>query len=428
VGGGIFTVVLHTVASRLAPKVRFSWVDILKSGRTGGFLLLRLRDILVVLLRALMVFVVLLYPARPFLYRGKPPAEIWVKDVPPNLLREIRERWGEFARIRFSPTDAPSGKVALVGAWSALPSTEYEIWSMASDWEIRDFEATPEGLKLKILNTGKDRWFKILLQGDDGVLLSDSLFVPSGQERTYEVAIPLKGEVSLRIDGRVLHDYILEGKGGGLVVAKGLEREVWEALLKTLGLDLKVGVDTILKEAGSLNFTTDCGLLSESGLKAQPAEVVFVLKDSGCVILSERPVLLDAEGKVVGAYHDGRYFFGFHPTGTGWAFTPDFLRFIPLLSESASKIYVGVGDTVRFAEPVEIRGPTRMCCPETFVPSAPGIYRIYRDGNLRAIVVANVRTSVKIPDPPKPLWPYLLFIFLSLLAFEMLLVFAFRGS
>ncbi len=421
--GFLTTVVIHTVASRFAPKSPFSWVDMLTVGRVSGVFLLRLRDVVVVLLRATMVFLILLYPARPFLYRGKPPAEIWIKDVPSSTVKLIREKWGEFVRLRFSPNPSPKGKVALVGSWSEVPSTDYEVWSPAAGWEVKDYEVSPDGLRIVILNPGKGRWFHVSVSSGGKVVLKDSIFVPSGGTETYSAALSLSGPVRLTVEGKVLYDYVSRHEGKGKVVATGIEREVWEAAISTLGLDVVVGIDTILREEGSLNFLTDCDRLEGEGLKVRPTVVEFVLRDSGCAFLSGVPVLLDRRGQVVGVKRDGRYYFGFYPTLTGWALTPDFLKFVPLLSRSFFKVYAEVGDTVRLPGPMEIRGRTRMCCPERFVPKVAGVYELYRDGRPVGVVVANLRTSLSIPPPPRPLWPYILHVFLIVLAAEMLITF-----
>lgn len=423
-GGFLFTVVLHTVASRLAPKVPFSWVGMLTAGRVSGAILLRIRDILVVLLRSLLVFLVLLYPARPFLYRGKPPSEIWIKDVPPSTVRRIRETWGEFATVRFTPNPSPKGKVAIVGAWRNVPATEYEIWSPSSDWEVSDLSVSKEGVRLAIMNTGKGRWFHIMVENLGKIVLLDSFYVNSGSKGEYSATLTLSGPVRIELEGRTLYDYAHETVGRGRVVATGLEREVWEAALSSLNLEASVGVDTVLEEEGSLNFLTDCGRLKAEGLEVRPTIVEFAFRDSGCVFLSGKPVLLDVRGQVVGVEYGGRYLFGFHPARTGWAFTPDFLKFVPLLSRSFFKLYAAVGDTLRFPEPVEIRGGTRLCCTETFVPKAAGVYEVYKDGRPIGVIVANLRTAVDIPPPPKPLWPYILYAFLTVLLLEMLLTFS----
>ncbi len=421
--GFLTTVIIHTVASRFAPRVPFSWVGMLTAGRVSGSFFLRLRDVLVVLLRASMVLLILLYPARPFLYRGRPPSEIWIKDVPSSTIKEIRERWGEFARLRFSPNPSPKGKVALVGSWSEVPSTDYEVWSPSAGWKVEDYEVSPGGVRISILNPGKGRWFHVSVSSGDKVILKDSLFVPSGNTETYSATLSLSGPVRLEVEGRVLYDYVSPRRGRGKVVATGIEREVWEAAISTLGLDVVVGVDTLLREEGSLNFLTDCGRLKEEGLEVRPTVVEFVLRDSGCTFLSGTPVLLDRRGQVVGVKDNGRYYFGFYPALTGWAFTPDFLKLVPLLSRSFFKLYTEVGDTVRLPGPVEIRGRTRMCCPESFVPRVAGVYSLYRDGRPIGVVVANLRTNVSVPPPPRPLWPYLLYAFLLLLSVEMLITF-----
>ena len=422
-GGFLATVILHTVASRFAPRVPFSWIGMLTAGRVSGVLLLRIRDIIVVLLRSLLIFLILLYPAKPFLYNGKPPAEIWVKDVPSSTIRTIKETWGKFARVRFTPNPEPKGKVALVGAWSEVPSVEYEIWSPSFGWEIKDFNVSPEGIRVSIMNPGKGRWFHIRVEAQGRVVLIDSLYVEEGSNRTYSATLPLSGPVKMEVEGRTLYDYALKSHGRGRVVATGLDREVWEAAISTLGLDVVVGVDTVLSEEGSLNFLTDCERLKEEGLNVAPAVVEFIFRDSGCVFLSGKPILLDRKGQVVGVEYGGKFYFGFHPAATGWAFTPEFLEFVPIFSRSVFKTYTEVGDTVRFPEPVEIRGITRVCCPEEFVPKVAGVYEIYRDGRMVGVVVANLRTSVSIPPAPKALWPYLIYAFLIILALEMAITF-----
>lgn len=423
IAGFIGTVVIHTVASRFAPKVPFSWVDMLTVGRVSGAFLLRLRDVVVVILRATLVLLILLYPARPFLYRGRPPSEIWIKDVPSSTVKLIKERWGRFARLRFSPNPSPKGKVALVGSWEETPGTDYEVWSPSADWRIEDYWVSTNGLRLVILNPGDGRWFRISVISGGEVVLKDSLFVPSGKTGTYSATLTLSGPVKLEVGGRVLYDYVSPSKGEGKVVAGGLEREVWNSAIATLGLDVAVGVDTVLREEGSLNFLPDCHRLEEEGLRVRPTVVEFVFPDSGCAFLSGEPVLLDRRGQVVGVESNGRYYFGFYPTLTGWAFTPDFLKFLPLLSRSFFKVYTEVGDTVKLPGPMEIRGKTRMCCPETFVPKVAGVYELYRNGRPVGVVIANLRTTLSVPPPPRPLWPYILYAFLLVLSAEVLITF-----
>jgi hypothetical protein len=365
----------------------------------------------------------LLYPAKPFLYRGKPPAEIWVKDVPSATVRAIKETWGKFAGIRFTSNPSPKGKVALVGSWSEIPSTEYEVWSPSFGWEVKDFDVSSEGLRLTISNPGKGKWFHIRVEQRERTLLIDSIYVDDRSTGTYSATLPLSGAVKMTVEGRPLYDYAIKTLGKGKVVAVGLEREVWEAAISTLGIDVVVAVDTLLNGDGTLNFLTDCKRLEMEGLEVKPALVEFVLRDSGCAFLSGKPILLDRKGQVVGVEHGGRYYFGFHPATTGWAFSPEFLEFVPLFSRSVFKTYVEVGDTVKLPEPMEIRGITRMCCPDRFVPKVAGIYELYKDGRMVGVVVANLRTAVNVPPPPKAIWPYILYALLTFLILEVLLTF-----
>jgi len=417
------TVLLHTVANRLAPKVVFPWIGMLQKGKSAGVLWVRLRDLLVVLLRSLMVFFILLYPAKPFLYRGKPPAEIWIKDVPPRIIRKIKDEWGNFARIRFKPSENPKGKVALVGPWETVPNSEYEVWSASSDWEIRDLRVWKDGLELKVYNGGEDKWFKITVEGEGGILLSDSFRVAAGEIGFYSATLPLSGQVTITLNGYRFYDYVLQTSGEGRVFAKGLEREIWEALFKATDVTLTVGVDTVINTSKALIFSRRCSLFERLGLKVRPSTVRFLFSDSGCIFLSGKPVLLDEDSKVVGVLYGDRYYFGFHPTSTGWAFTPRFLQFVSLLSETPAKIYASVGDTLKFPTVVNVEGPVVRCCVSNFVLTRPGIYRIKEGGREKGIIVVNSSLGVKIPDPPFPLWRSLIFIFLIALSLEMLITF-----
>ncbi len=423
VAGFVATVLIHTIASRLAPKVEFSWVGMLKGGRISGVLSVRIRDLLVILIRSLLVGLLFAYLAKPFIYRGRPPAEIWVKGVPLSVVKDIRRKWGDFAEIRFSYNPNPKGRVALVGQWEGLPSGEYEFWTLSSDWEVLDISVSDESFEVEIANSGEDRWFGVEVRSGGKTVLKDSFFIRGGETSRYTATLNLKGEITVSVENRTFYDYVLRERGETEVFAKGLEREIWDALAKTLGVDLTVGVDTLLKEEGSLSFVRDCEKLEGEGLEVERDVVEFVFEDSGCVFLSGTPVLLDGKGKPVGVKHTGGFVFGFSPVRTGWAFTPDFLKFIASFSKKRVKVYASVGDTVKFPEPTEISGKTKLCCPTEFVPKVPGVYALKRGGEDVGVLVVNPRYDVKIPEPPKPLWNYVLPIFLLLLTLEGLLLF-----
>ncbi len=420
--GGLTVIIVHTVASRLAPKVEFSWVGYFTSGKTRAVFFLKLRDYLILFLRTLLVFLFLLLPSKPFLYKGKPPKEIWIKDVSLSDVQEVIKRWGEFAEIRFSPSTNTKGKVALIGSWNIYPNTDYEVWSGNQGLDIIDVYLSPKELKLRIRNKSSDRYIPIKVSGKS-FSLADKIFLRRDSTVDYSVLGEFEGEVIIEIGDIKFYDYAVKGEAKGEVLGRGLDREILETAMKITNSNITVGVDTFINIPGSILFIRKCGKLKDLKLRFREDLVKFIFSDSGCVFLDGEPILYDKSGKIVGVKYRNLYIFGFSPSYTGWGFTPEFLRFISLFSKDVWKIYAKIGDSVELFNSYEIKGKTSVCCPDVFVPREAGIYKAYKDGELKGIIVVNEREGISIPEPPKPLNNWIKFIIIGILLFEMLLVF-----
>ncbi len=419
--GAFLVVLIHTVASRFAPKVVFSWVGFFTSEATRTSFLLRVRDYLVLLVRTLIIFLLFLLLSKPFLYKGKPPREIWVKDVSVEDVRKILKDWGEFAVIRFSPSRNPRGKVALVGSWNEVPPVEYEVWSESFGWEVLTLRVDRSRLAMKIKNTGKKTNIKIRIKSAK-LSLSDNITLPPETTVEYSVSGDFEKETIIEVGPLRIYEYVAGEKHKGRVAGKGMDREVVEAALDVSGSEVSVGIDTL---KGKVLFVRRCKILENLGLKYRTGTVRFALSDTGCIFSMGEPILYDKNGNLVGVKFKDRYIFGFSPAYTGFGFTPEFLRLISIFSEKLWKLYASVGDSVRFGESVRIKGKTSLCCPRVFVPRVAGIYKIYKNESLVGVVVVNERVKVKIPPPPKPLNTYIRLLILTLLLLEIGMVIIF---
>lgn len=420
--GGLSVIIVHTVASRLSPKVEFSWIGYFVSGRTRAVFLLKVRDYLILFLRTLLVFLFLLLPSKPFLYKGKPPKEIWIKDIPLSEVQEVIKKWGEFAEIRFSPSTNTKGKVALVGSWNVYPNADYEVWSGNQGLDVIDVSLTSKELKLRIRNESSDRYVPIKVSGKS-FSFADRIFLRKDSVVDYSVLGEFEGEVIIEIGNMKFYDYAIKVESKGKVFGRGLDREIIETALKITNSNIIVGVDTFINVPGSLSFVRECENLKDLNIRLREDVVKFVFSDSGCVFLDGEPILYDRSGKVVGVKHRDLYILGFSPGYTGWGFTPEFLRFISLFSKDVWKIYAKIGDSVELFNSYEIKGKTSVCCPDVFIPREPGIYKAYKDGEIKGIIVVNERTGIKIPEPPKPLDNWIKLGIVGILLLEIFLIF-----
>ena len=412
----LFVIILHTVANRFAPKVPFPWVGFFNLGLSRSSMLLKIRDYLVVIIRSLIAFFLFLILAKPIFYEGKPPKEIWIKDVSPEKVAEILKTWGNFAEIRFSPSEKPKGKVALVGTWNELPSGEYEVWGEKEVWKVLDFEVGSEDLRISLYSE-KPVKLKVKVISN-GFSISDNLEIDG--EKIYTLRGKFSEEVLIRIGDRTFYDYVLEGGEGGQVFGRGVDREVVYNALKVTGANLKVGIDTIFPNLDMV-FVRRCDLLKDLGISYRKEIVEFVFADSGCALYGGKKILYDRRGNPVGVEFGNLKIFGFSPSYTGWGFTPQFLRMISLHSKQVWKVYLRVGDSLNFGENYEIRGKTSVCCPSTFKAENPGIYKAYKGGKLAGIIVSNANYELKIPKPPKPLEGTLRIFLIFLLILEVIL-------
>jgi hypothetical protein len=414
---GVFVVIiLHTVANRFAPKVLFPWVGFFNLGLSRSSLFLRLRDYLVVIIRSLIVFSLFLILAKPFLYKGKPPKEIWIKDVPPEKTAEILGSWGKFAEIRFSPSEKPKGKVALVGNWDIIPNAEYEIWGERESWKVLEIEAGTDEIKISLYSE-KPVKLKIRVISKE-TSISDEIEFEG--EKLYTLRGKFSGEVLITLGGRKFYDYVLEGGKGGEVFGKGTDREVIINALKVTGADLRVGIDTVFPGLDMV-FVRKCEILKGLGINYRREMVEFIFSDSGCVFQGGKPLLYDERGNLVGVEFENLKLFGFSPSYTGFGFTPRFLRLLSLSSKEVWKVYLNVGDKVDLGENYEIRGKTTLCCPSVFKAESPGIYKAYKGDKLAGVIVSNLNYEIRVPEPPKPLENFVKIFLIFLLLLEVIL-------
>ncbi len=408
-------IILHTVANRLAPRVLFPWVGFFEKGLSRSSFLLRLRDYLLVVIRSLIVFLLFLIPAKPFLYHGKPPKEIWIKDVPPEKVAEILKSWGNFAEIRFSPNEKPKGKVALVGNWNETPK-EYEIWEDRLNWKVLDLDVGSEDIKIS-LHSQKFVKLKVRISSEN-FSLSDEIEFEG--EKVYTAKGKFQGEVLIEIGNRRFYDYVLERENSGEVYGRGMDREVIYSALMVTGSNLRVGIDTFFPGLDMV-FIRKCEILKDWGISYKRDIVEFIFSDSGCIFYNGRRILYDKRGRLVGVEFGNLKIFGFSPSYTGWGFTPHFLRLLSVHSKDVWKVYLKVGDSVNLGDNYEIRGRTTICCPSTFKSQGPGIYKVYKGGKLVGIIVSNADYEVKVPNPPKPLENAIKILLVFLILFELLL-------
>ncbi len=422
IGGVLAVIFIHTVANRLAPKIQFSWVGFFDTGITRASFLLKVRDYLVLLLRCLTVLLLFLILAKPFLYNGKPPREIWVKDIPFDKVAEIYKKWGKFSEIRFSPSQKPKGKVALVGVWNEVPPVEYEVWSSEGSWKILSVDASSDRINIVIKTGNLPVKLKIHMQSPK-TTLSDEIEIPKDTVFIYSASGNFMGDVIINIGYLTLYDYVLEKAEGGRVYGRGMDGEVIYYALKTTKANLKVGVDTVFKGL-DIVFTKECKILDGLGLNYERGLVEFLFPDSGCVFRTGKPLLYDKRGNLVGVEYKGLKVFGFSPAYTGWGFTPEFLRFLSVFSRNIWKVYAFVGDSVKLGDNYTIKGKTSICCPDVFRGELPGIYRVYKGNDLKGIIVVNEKVGLRIPEPPKPLNNHIKIALILAVLLEMLLTFS----